>query len=60
MTDRYGRVRVTKIYAAFNALRAAVRSGDFEAANAALDRYEPWADYVFCGKRNDDKDLSHD
>lgn len=47
MTDRYGNTRVAKIKAAYNDLRAAIRSGDIEAAERALDRYEPWADYVF-------------
>lgn len=45
--ERYGKTRVTKIKAAYDALRSAVRSGDFDAAEAALDRYEQWADYVF-------------
>ena len=45
--NRYGRLRVSKIMAAYNDLRTAVRSGDMEAAEKALDRYEQWADYVF-------------
>lgn len=45
--ERYGQTRVGKIRAAFNDLRSAIRSGDTEAAEKALDRYEPWADYVF-------------
>ncbi len=45
--ERYGNVRVAKIRAAYNDLRKAIRSGDVEAADAALDRYEPWADYIF-------------
>lgn len=45
--DRYGRVRVTKIRAAYNNLRSAIRGGDIVAANEALDRYEQWADFVF-------------
>lgn len=44
---RYGTTRVGKILAAYNDLRNAVRTGDMVAANEALDRYEPWADYVF-------------
>lgn len=44
---RYGRVRVSKIRAAFNDLRTAVRAGDQEGAEGALDRLEPWADYIF-------------
>ena len=47
MSDRYGKTRVAKIKAAYNDLREAVRAHDTEAAEAALDRYEPWADYVF-------------
>lgn len=50
MNERYGNVKVTKIRAAYNALREAVRAGDMDAANAALDRYEPWADYIFDGR----------
>ena len=47
MTDRYGQTRVSKIRGAYNALRMAIRAGDMDAAEKALDRYEPWADYVF-------------
>lgn len=47
MTERYGRVRVSKIRSAYNDLRTAIRRGDIEAADRALDRYEQWADYVF-------------
>lgn len=47
MTERYGKTRVSKIRAAFNDLRKAIRAGDNEAAEIALDRYEPWADYIF-------------
>ncbi len=47
MTERYGQTKVSKIRAAYNDLRDAVRAGRFEEAEAALDRYEPWADYVF-------------
>lgn len=47
MTDRYGNTRVAKIRAAYNDMRAAIRAGDIEAVERALDRYEPWADYVF-------------
>ena len=46
-TDHYGNTSVHKIRAAFNDLRRAIRAGDIEAAEHALDRYEPWADYVF-------------
>lgn len=45
--ERYGNTRVSKILTAYNDLRSAVRSGDLVAAQCALDRYEPWADYVF-------------
>lgn len=47
MTERYGQTRVSKIRAAYNDLRRAIRAGDIEAAEQALDRYEPWADYIF-------------
>ena len=47
MSDRYGKTRVAKIKAAYDDLREAVRAHDTEAAEAALDRYEQWADYVF-------------
>ena len=45
--ERYGQTRVSKIKAAYDDLRGAVRSGDMEAAERALDRYEQWADVVF-------------
>ena len=45
--EKYGRLNVRKIRAAYNDLRAAIRSGDIVAANEALDRYEQWADFVF-------------
>lgn len=45
--EKYGATRVVKIRAAYNELRAAIRSGDLEAAEKALDRYEPWADFIF-------------
>lgn len=47
--SRYGRTRVAKIRAAYNDLRTAVQAGDIERAQEALDRYEPWADYVLGG-----------
>lgn len=47
--SRYGRTRMTKIRAAYADLRAAVHAGDIERAQEALDRYEPWADYVLGG-----------
>ena len=47
MQERYGRTRIAKIKSAYDDLMAAVRSGDFEKAEAALDRYEPWADFAF-------------
>lgn len=55
MTERYGQAKVSKIRAAYNDLRDAVRAGRFEEAEAALDRYEPWADYVFNEGIKDDK-----
>lgn len=48
-TSRYGRTRIAKIRAAYADLRAAVQAGDIERAQEALDRYEPWADYVLSG-----------
>ena len=47
MTDRYGRTKVSKIMAAYDDLRQAIRDRDLDAAEEAMDRYEPWADYVF-------------
>jgi len=47
MVERYGNVRVSKVRAAYKELRDAVRKGDLDSADKALDRYEPWADYVF-------------
>lgn len=48
-TSRYGSTRVTKIRAAYADLRTAVQAGDIERAQEALDRYEPWSDYVLGG-----------
>ncbi len=50
--ERYGRTRVSKIRAAYNELRRAIRAGDLDAAESALNRYEQWADYIFT-KPND-------
>jgi hypothetical protein len=47
MSDRYGQTRIGKIKAAYDDLRAAVRSHNVEGSEAALDRYEQWGDYVF-------------
>lgn len=47
MSERYGNLRVSKIRAAYSDLRRAIRSGDLDAAEKALDRYEQWADYIF-------------
>jgi hypothetical protein len=47
MVDRFGRTRVSKILAAFDAHRAAVASGDMVAAQDTWDRLEPWIDFVF-------------
>ena len=44
---RYGNTKIAKIKAAYDDLRAAVRAGDNEAAQAAFDRYEQWADFAF-------------
>lgn len=43
----YGAVRIITIRKAYDALRKAVRAHDPEAAEAALDRYEQWADFAF-------------
>lgn len=43
--ERYGDVRITKIRAAFNELRAACRDEGTPRIQEALDRYEPWADF---------------
>lgn len=45
--EKYGAVRIAKIRDAYNDLRAAIRSGDLDAAEKAFDRYEPWADFIF-------------
>lgn len=42
----YGRTNVAKIIAAFNELRAACRDEGTPRIQDALDRYEPWADFV--------------
>lgn len=47
MTARYGNTRVSKIKAAINELQAAIRVGDFERAEAALDRLMPWINFLF-------------
>ena len=46
-SDRYWNTKIAKIKAAYDDLRAAVRAGDNEAAQEALDRYEQWADFAF-------------
>jgi len=53
--EKYGQLNVAKIRKAYNDLRDAVRSGDFELAQNALDRYEQWADYVFDKKYKDNE-----
>lgn len=53
-TDRYGNTKVAKIRAAYNELRRAIRAGDIEAAERALDRYEPWADFIFDRRQAND------
>lgn len=45
--DRYGAVRVTKIKAAYDELRAACREEGTPRIQDALDRYEPWADFAY-------------
>ena len=47
---RYGQTRITTITKAYNDLRAAIRAGDMEAAQEALDRYEQWADFAFASQ----------
>lgn len=56
---RYGKVRIVTIKAAYDDLRAAVRSHDAEAAEAALDRYEQWADYAFGAASTDAQAFAH-
>ena len=45
--SRYGNVSTQSIREAYNDLRLAIRKGDIDAAQAALDHYEQWASYVF-------------
>lgn len=45
--ERYGNTKIGKIKAAYDDLRSAVRAGDNEGAQSALDRYEQWADFAF-------------
>lgn len=52
-SDRYGNVKVIKIVAAFNELRDACRSEGTPRIQEAIDRYEPWADYVMQEVSND-------
>lgn len=48
MSDkRYGRRKFSKMYAELCALRAAIRSGDPQATEAAWDKCEEWIDAVF-------------
>ncbi|MGI3168441.1 hypothetical protein ACRARG_04765 [Pseudooceanicola sp. C21-150M6] len=60
MTPRYGRTRIGKIRNAYDDLRDAIQRRDLEAAETALERYEPWASYVFenhhcpeCGRKGE-------
>lgn len=55
MTERYGKLRVAKIRSAYNELRAAIRAGDLERAEVALDRYEQWADFIFDERHKEGK-----
>lgn len=41
---KYGKVRISKILAAFNELREACRAEGTPRIQDAIDRYEPWAD----------------
>lgn len=45
--ERYGKVKVSTIRAAYNDMRSAIRAGDMDRAQEALDRYEQWAEFVF-------------
>lgn len=56
MTERYGKLRVAKIRSAYNELREAIRAGDLERAEVALDRYEQWADYIFDERHKEGRD----
>lgn len=47
MTDHYGLARITKLRAAVNALRIAIRSEGTPAIQDAWDRVEPWVDRIF-------------
>lgn len=53
MTDRYGDVSFPDLKAAYDALRAACREEGTPRIQAALDRYEPWADYVYQEKSDE-------
>jgi dihydrodipicolinate synthase/N-acetylneuraminate lyase len=46
-SHRYGQTKVTTIYAEFQECATAVRKGDFDQAEKALDRFLPWADFLF-------------
>lgn len=46
MPDRYGQTRVTKIKAAFDRHREAVRREGTPAIQETWDRIEPWLDWV--------------
>lgn len=45
--ERYGRRKVTKMLAEWDAHRKAVASGDMEAAQSTLDACEEWIDFAF-------------
>ena len=53
--EKYGQLNVAKIRKAYNDLRDAIGSGDFELAQNALDRYEQWADYVFDNRHKENQ-----
>lgn len=44
---RYGKTRISKIKAAVDNLRSAIRSSGTPEIQDAWDRFEPWVDVVF-------------
>jgi hypothetical protein len=45
--ERYGRRKVSRMLAEWDALRSAVAGGDPEATQAAFDACEEWVDFAF-------------
>ncbi len=45
--DRYGRRKVSRMLAEWNALRSALASGDREATQEAFDACEEWIDFAY-------------